>query len=513
MVHRSASLLILGLLLILTANYLPGGPPSDKPVHDSRRTTVAQVPRRSPPLTPQTKKRPQTSFFRTLVDQLDGVPRDDLPQSEYDQLRNDALTADKIWDELKRTQRHAIAEMNRQVRAGRYEAPNIVLIVADRLGIGDLGPYGQDRIRTPSLDRLASGGLVYTNYYAGSPDATEGSAVLETGRHASHLKTPAAPLGAGQCTIAETLWQAGYFTAQIGHWRLGDPASPGSPNRQGFVEAFGFATNGDELSTPPTLWRNQSRAPRDMQNTPDPLAMFTEEAIGVMRRAGDRPFFLQYDYPLSKKLPGTGDQGYRRERWTPAQREHAAAVTRFDQEVGRILDWLDGSPLARNTLVIVTAATGPESAADFFGGTGPYSTRPLGDGRLRAPLLTRNVAPLPQGRRLGLVWGAVDMLPTLADLASAWRRPSVLDGTSVFGLLGSPAAMRPEGAVLYWRTSGKSPVEAVRKGVWKGIRSGRNPWQLFDIGADPAETRNLASQNPRVVESLKAAFVQAGAGR
>ncbi len=419
--------------------------------------------------------------------------------------------------------------------------PNIVFILADDLGYGDLGCYGQTHIRTPRLDRMAAEGLRFTRAYAGSTVCAPSRCSLMTGRHMGHARVRgnagranplAQALRAEDRTVARLLQQAGYTTALIGKWGLGDvgAAESGLPRRQGFDYFFGYLNQRHAHNYHPTfLWRNEARVP--LRNTvpnedadgagvsdnraeyaPD---LLTAEALAFIRRAQDRPFFLYFcpiiphanneAGPAGMEVPDLGE--YRDRDWPPAQKAHAAMVTRLDRDVGRILDLLRELGLEERTLVIFSSDNGPHREGGFdparTGSSGPLRgiKRDLYEGGIRVPLIARWPGHVPAGAVTEQVIAFWDFFPTAAELAGVEAGPG--DGLSFMPtLLGQPQEKQHE--YLYWEFFEGGFKQAILAGTWKGVRGGPGrPWELYDLASDPAETRDLAAVHPEIVARLE----------
>ncbi len=417
--------------------------------------------------------------------------------------------------------------------------PNLVFIMADDLGYGDIGPFGQQRIRTPNLDRLAAEGTCFTHYYAGGSVCSPTRSVLMTGQHTGHTRIRGnhgraglarVPLLASDVTVAEVVKSAGYATAIAGKWGLGEPGTEGIPNRQGFDRWFGYLNNDlAEFYYPEKIWRNEEEITlsgnlggRRGQYSND---LMTEEALAFIDDHRDRPFFLYLAYTSPHALlevPEDSLAEYRGKFPEPAadgaggknqvrepRATFAAMVTRLDREVGRVLERLHRHGLERNTVVFFCSDNGAPARAgiaDFFGSDGGLRGHKgsLFEGGIRAPMIVRWPGQVPAGRRSDYPWGGWDVLPTAAALAGAAPPPDI-DGISVVPALCGEVRERP--GHFYWEHHQKTFSQAVREGRLKAVRENPSaPILVFDLAVDPAETRDLAASQPAFVARARDLF-------
>lgn len=422
--------------------------------------------------------------------------------------------------------------------------PNIVLIVADDLGWGELGCYGQEKIRTPRIDALAREGLRFTQFYAGAPVCAPSRCTLLTGLHTGHAfvrdNREVQPEGQlalpdAAVTLAEVLRDAGYATGGFGKWGLGAPGSEGAPERQGFERFFGYNCQREAHDFyPDHLWSNERRV--ELDGTQYSHDVICEAAREFVRDHRERPFFLYVpstiphlalqvpDDSLAEYVgrwedpPYVGGKGYLPHP-TP-RAAYAAMVTRLDREVGRLVDLIDELGLGDDTLFLFTSDNGPTydriggSDSDFFESSGPLRGRKgsVLEGGLRVPLIARWRGRIAPGAVSDLPCASWDLLPTLADLAGA-TVPEGLDGISLAPtLLGRGDQARH--AFLYWEFRAYGGQQAIRMGDWKGVRRdmarGASAIELFDLAADPGETRDLAGSRPEVVARIAERMATAG---
>ncbi|MGQ9916919.1 MAG: arylsulfatase [Bryobacteraceae bacterium] len=406
--------------------------------------------------------------------------------------------------------------------------PNIILILADDLGYGDLGCYGQTRIRTPNLDRMAAEGIRFTSSYAGSTVCAPSRCSLMTGLHTGHARTrgnrsPDLPLRPEDVTVTEILKRAGYRTALFGKWSLGELGSTGYPTRKGFDEWFGFFSQvhahnyyPEHLLDGESAWL--CRGNMGLQRKDYAPDLFTQRALQFLEKQdGSSPFFLHLCYTVPHANNEMGrDSGdgmevpsyapYENMPWSRPEKGFAAMITRMDAGIGRIFEALKRKGLDENTLVIFTSDNGPhkEGGHDpkFFESSGPLRgiKRDLTEGGIRVPMLARWPSRIRPGQTSDFPWAFWDILPTFAELAGA-QAPPGLDGMSVVpALLGQP--QKPH-EYFYWEFHEGGFSQAVRMGPWKGIRKGLDgPVELYNLVDDLGERRNLAQDEPGVAASI-----------
>jgi len=421
--------------------------------------------------------------------------------------------------------------------------PSIVFILADDLGYGDLGCYGQAKIKTPNLDRLAAEGMRFTQFYAGSTVCAPSRCALMTGLHTGHALirgNAKVALRPQDLTVAEVLQQAGYRTGLVGKWGLGNEQTTGVPQKKGFDEFLGYL---DQVHAhdyyPDHLWRYDPPGPgkagyegrRDLSENQGGQQglyvhdLFTAAALNFLqinkpdRFNNHRPFFLYLAYTIPHanneegKRTGNGmqvpsDAPYSEQPWPQPEKNKAAMITRMDADIGRLLDKLQELKIADNTVVFFTSDNGPhkEGGVDpqFFQSSGPLRglKRDLYEGGIRVPLIVRWPARIKRGALNDQPWAFWDFLPTAAQIAQA-KTPERIDGRSLLpALLGQPQTNRHE--FFYWEFHERGFQQAARFGDWKAVRPRvGGPLELYDLKSDPGEKADVADKNPQVVAKLE----------
>ncbi len=425
----------------------------------------------------------------------------------------------------------ALAASNETAQPSR---PNIILVMVDDLGYGDLGCYGQSVIRTKNLDRMAAEGVRFTQVYAGSTVCAPSRCALMTGKHTGHARVRGnarVPLEPEDVTVAEVLQGAGYRTALIGKWGLGEADSTGIPTRQGFDSFFGYLNQRHAHNYyPEFLWNNEKQFPIVGNVAESGVAsekaqyshdLLTSRALHFLDEPHDEPFFLYLAYTIphanneAGRALGDGMEvpsyaPYHNRDWPNPQKGHAAMISRLDRDMGLVFKRLADLDLDESTLVLFTSDNGPhkEGGADpeFFQSSGPLQgyKRSLHDGGIRVPTIARWPGMIEPGRVSDAVWAFWDVLPTLAELADVEDEvPNDIDGRSVVpALVGPKVAGRSFEAspVLYWEFHERGFHQAVRMGDWKAIRHGlEGPIELYDLSVDLDESEDVSGSNPEIV--------------
>jgi len=423
--------------------------------------------------------------------------------------------------------------------------PNIVYILADDLGWGDPGCYGQELIPTPHLDSLAADGMRFDRHYAGSTVCAPSRCCLMTGRHTGHScirgnreVRPEGqwPIPDEEFTVAELLHEAGYVTGLFGKWGLGGPDSEGHPNRQGFDEFFGYLCQREAHFYYPEWLRANHRQVSLPGNAGGARGTFShdlivERALDFIRARADEPFFcfLPVTIPHAELAVPEQDLAPWRGRFDetpwPAGRHYgeqaepkaayAAMVSRLDRDVGRVRALLEELGLGRNTLVIFSSDNGPhrEGGHDpaFFRSSGPFRgiKRDLYEGGIRVPMLAAWPGVIEAGSHTDHPCAFWDLLSTLSDLTGTpipADAPGPIDGISFLPAL--TGRRQREHDYLYWEFHEQGGKQALMRGDWKAVRLNVNrdgfeaPLELYNLAEDPGETTDLAVGNPDLCAEL-----------
>lgn len=422
------------------------------------------------------------------------------------------------------------------------EKPNIVYIMADDLGYGDLGCYGQQLIKTPNIDRLAENGMRFIDFYAGSTVCAPSRCVLMTGLDTGHCyirgngKNNLRP---EDVTVGELLKDAGYATGLVGKWGLGHEGSTGTPNRQGFDFFFGYMDQHHaHLFYPTFLLKNETRvslrnvvpnegkwgqgvASEKIDYSP---ALMIDETLQFIDRKKDEPFFMYLAYTLPHanneawKETGDGtavpDYGiYKDKPWSNQDKGQAAMVGYLDDMVGQVVDRLERHGLIDNTVIFFTSDNGPHSEAGnnptFFNANGPVTgiKRAMYDGGIRVPMIVQWPGKIKAGSTTTQVAGAVDFMSTAADIVGE-RLTVPTNGISFLPTLLGKKRQQKNHEYLYWEFYEQGSKQAIRKGKWKAIRRPMftGPIEIYDLSKDIAEENDLAKRNPEMVSTFEKLF-------
>ena len=425
--------------------------------------------------------------------------------------------------------------------------PNIIFILADDLGYGDIGCNGQQKISTPNIDALAKSGIRFTQFYAGSTVCAPSRASLMTGLHTGHTSVRGnkkmepegqAPLPEDAITIAMELKNVGYTTAAMGKWGLGFISTTGSPAHKGFDTFYGY--NCQSLAHnyyPDHLWLNEKRIELP-ENTSQPTTyapdLVQKEALAFINsQAKEKPFFLYLPYTLphvdlTPPHDGLYDHYVKLFNEAPLQltdkrnlnkqfvelnphAAFAAMVARLDRYVGEVVAAVNRKGIARNTIIIFTSDNGPhrEKGGDpeFFNSNGMFRgiKRDLYEGGIRVPLIISWEGNIKEGQQTDHMAAFWDFFPTFQQLAGIPVTQQV-DGISIMPIL--QRKQQPVHDYLYWELHESGGRQAIRWKNWKAIKLNvstekANATELYDISLDPEEQHNIAAKYPELVAQLE----------
>ena len=408
--------------------------------------------------------------------------------------------------------------------ANKTQRPNIIFILADDLGYGDLGCYGQKHIKTPNIDRIAAEGIRFTQHYAGSTVCAPSRCVLMTGLHTGHTAVRGNreikpegqyPIAAETITVAKVLKRAGYITAVVGKWGLGGPGSSGVPNKQGFDHWFGYLCQRKAHSYyPEYLWKNgkkiileKNKAGKKGTYSHD---LFTAEAMDFIRQNRNRRFFLYLPYTIPHtryEIPST--EPYSDRPWAKKEKVHAAMITRMDRDIGRTMNLLKKLNIDEKTIVFFSSDNGATQRWEGrFDSSGLLRgrKRDMYEGGIRTPLVVKwpgKIKPAAESDHISAFW---DFLPTCAELAGV-SAPENIDGISMVPTLLGRDDRQKRHKFLYWEFFHwkKGFYLAVRMGDFKVVRlSPTGPLELYNLKTDIAEKNNIAAEHPEIIAEIEA---------
>jgi arylsulfatase A-like enzyme len=450
----------------------------------------------------------------------------------------------------------AVASAAQQPGTQPNRPPNIIMILADDLGYGDLGCYGQKLIQTPRFDQMAAEGIRFTDFYAGATVCAPSRCVIMTGKHHGicHVRGNAAgselvvqSLRQQDVTVAEIAKKANYATALVGKWGLGETEHEGHPLRKGFDRFYGVLNQVHAHNYyPEFVWRDFDKVPLNNKVTPSPRAfggfqggwaterndythdLFMSEAMEFIDSNHTRPFFLYLALTIphanneapekdgelhGQEVPDYGiyeKDNFATKDWSLADRGQAAMITRMDRDIGRLLDRLRQLGIAENTLVMFSSDNGPH----IEGGNDPARFRPSGhlrgmkrdlyEGGIRVPMIAWWPGKIAPGRVSNHIGYSGDLLATVAALTNQPLPDGTHSVSLVPELTGAPERQQKH-EYLYWEFYEQGAAQAVRWGKWKGIRKPffTGPIELYDLSRDEGEQYNLARNHPDVVEKIR----------
>lgn len=438
------------------------------------------------------------------------------------------------------------------VEAANNQKPNVLFIIADDMGYGDLSCYGQEKFSTPNIDRVALQGMRFTQCYSGTTVSAPSRSSLITGLHTGH--TPIRgnkevqpegqyPIPEGSNTMFKLFKEAGYNTGAFGKWGLGSPGSEGDPNNQ-FVDEF-FGYNCQLLAHnyyPDHLWHNQTRIELP-ENDNGGFGTYSQDLIHeasldfLRAQSADKPFFLfvptvlphaelivpedsiiqslrgrypEKPYKGTDSGPSFRKGGYCSQVYPRAT--FAAMIKRLDVYVGQLIDALKEEGLYDNTLIIITSDNGPHQEGgadpDFFNSNGVFRgyKRDLYEGGIRVPLIASWKGKIPAGTSNDFMCAFWDLVPTFADVVGTKNKKYCGDGLSILPSLLAKGKQK-EHDYLYFEFQELGGRQAVRKGNWKlirqNIRKNGGYYELYNVASDASENWNVLEEYPEIANELK----------
>ena len=399
--------------------------------------------------------------------------------------------------------------------AQQQDRPNVILMMADDLGYGDLSCYGSERIRTPKLDKLAGEGIRLTSFYSGCTICTPSRMALLTGAYPRRLGwrggvvgyriKPINGLSPDAVTIAEVFQGAGYRTALIGKWHLGD--SPELlPLKQGFDTAFYIDKSNNQTKK---LWRDRELVADPFENR-RLTEQFAAEAIRFIEADSDQPFFLYLPF-TAPHFPAESHPDWKGKSKNEA---YGDVVEELDHRVGEILEALAKQKIEKETIVVFLSDNGVEPGQRKWASAAPYRGLKWStlEGGNRVPCIVRWPEEIPAGRSSDALIATIDLFPTLVaacgiELPEPNEGSPKIDGVNVLGTLTAQAESHPRESLLYFH--GWGTLQAIRVGSWKlyvdevkDIQDSQNGPVLIDLAKDPTEQNNLSEEHPDRVDSM-----------
>lgn len=449
--------------------------------------------------------------------------------------------------------------------------PNIVYIYADDLGYGELGCYGQQKIKTPNLDRMAREGMRFTQHYTGTPVCAPARAMLLTGKHGGHSyirgnfelggfadseERGQMPLPEEAFTVADLLKQKGYKTAMIGKWGLGAAGTVGTPLNHGFDYYYGYLDQKQAHNYYPThLWENDRwdtlaqsyiSVHKELDSASATQADFdyfkgkeyapakmTEKALAFMDTNKTAPFFLYLPYTIPHvslqvpdewvekyrgqfdEKPYYGENRYASHRYPLSA--YAAMISYLDAQVGVVMEKIRQLGLEENTIIMFSSDNG----TTFNGGVNPEFFNSVGnlrglkmdlyEGGIRMPFIAKWPGKIPAGKTSGHVSAQYDLLATIGELTG--QKVKDTDGISFLPELLGKSGKQQEHSFLFFEYPERGGQLAIRMGDWKGVKTNlkkdpKAPWQLFNLKSDPGETTDVSSQHPDLLKKFDAIVKQ-----
>jgi arylsulfatase A-like enzyme len=428
------------------------------------------------------------------------------------------------------------------------EKPNLIYIMADDMGYNEMGPYGQELIKTPNLDKIAENGMRFTNAYAGSAVCAPSRSCLMQGLHSGHARVREnmyngyrESLKEGDYTVAMMLKEAGYITGMFGKWGLALHNQYGIPRRMGFDEFYGYLNQRHaHCHYPEFLYHNEERVyypengehhilenyrgeqPYDENGVCHPLGIpdpskakyafdeYCKKSLEFVCKNKDKPFFLYLPYTPPHGYNIVPELGiYNDKDWPLTHKVYAAMITRMDGEIGKLLNLLKELDIGDNTLIIFDSdngnsdprpAEGEISIKELFNNQCPTagSKGDIRDGAFHVPALACWPGHIEPGSVSDHIWAFWDIMPTFADIIGV-KPPDDIDGISFLPTLLGEDSKQKEHDFLYWEFKGE---QAVRRGDWYGYKDKQGKLQIFNLIENPEQDNDLSEKYPDIAEKI-----------
>ena len=411
------------------------------------------------------------------------------------------------------------------IEGKKSDKPNIIVFLADDMGWGDAGCYGQKDIKTPYIDKMAKQGILFTDAYCGSPVCAPSRSTLMEGMHGGHTRVrnnrsidkKDIPFTMENNTIAKMLKDAGYRTGLFGKWGLGEAGTTGIPTKQGFDEFYGYLNQRQaHYYYVDSLWHNEEKIPvkLDEEVGYSSADWYMDKAKAFIREKSKKPFFAYIPTQLPHLyMPYKPMDQYKNKPWPEGDKRYATMISTIDNHVGQLMDLVDSMGIAENTLIIFLSDNGGGNGqrkfyhyVQAFKSNGDFRgmKRDLYEGGIRVPFVAQWKGQIPAGKVSAEPVAYYDVMATLAEVAKTEVKKT--DGVSLAPLMkGKAKSLSRE--YLYWEfpyMDIPNAKFAVRMGKWKGVKEYQNqPLQLYNLEEDQSEVKNWAYEQKEIVKKME----------
>ena len=415
--------------------------------------------------------------------------------------------------------------------------PNIIFIIADDLGYNNVGFNGQNKIKTPNIDKIAKDGIIFKNHYSGSPVCGPSRSCLLSGNHTGHTRIRENPgwetvdkkldFPNNDAQLAKTLKSAGYKTAIIGKWGMSDWGNDMQANAQGFDYFFGYKGHGEAHHYyPEFLWRNNEKVMLEGNVTATKQGKYAhdliaQEALQYIEKASKEPepffLYLAFTIPhLELTVPEESKIPYQNLGWDiyPMKSGHyhndpegnttfAGMISRMDGDIGKLMDLLKKQGIDENTLVVFTSDNGAEYESPFFENNKPFrgKKRDVYEGGIHIPFVAKWTGKIKAGSTTDHISAFWDFLPTVSEITGN-NLSTQTDGISYLPTLLGKTKNQKQHEYLYWEFNEGNPKQGLRYQNYKFIKLWNKPLELYDVSKDIGEQNNIANANPDLVSKF-----------